>query len=95
MAHQTVASEVAQASRELADIEDELQDVHGEPVAELPSMTVYADTHGHELREMAQYHNDEHGTDLTYSDVAEWMHEQARGIDYSWTAADPVVVLHD
>jgi len=88
-------SDVAQAARELAEIEDELRDNHGEPVAEFPSMTVYADSHGHELAEIAEYHNDEHGTDLSRSDVSEWMHEQARGVDYSWEVDDPVIVLHD
>lgn len=95
MAQNNVASDVAQAARELAEIEDELRDVHGDPVAELPSMTVYADSHGHELSEIAEYHNDQHGTDLTRGDVSEWMHEQSRGVDYSWSVDDPVVVLHD
>lgn len=93
--HTTTQKNVAQAARELTEIEDDIRDVHGDPVAELPSMTIYADEHGHELKEIAKAHNDKHGTDLSRSDVSEWMHEQARGVDYNWGYSDPVVVLHD
>jgi len=90
---------IAQAARELTEIEDELRDVHGEPVAEFPSMTVFADGHGHELSEIASQIEG-----VSRDEVSEWMHEQARGVynrDNSmapgdpWSVADPVVVVHD
>lgn len=92
-------SKIAQAARELTEIQDELEDAHGEPVAELPSMTVYADEHGHELNEIAATIDG-----VGRSEVSEWMHEQARGVHGRedtphggdpWSVADPVVVLHD
>jgi len=87
--------EIAQAARELTEIEDELRDIHGSPIAEYQSMTVFADTHGHEHKEIAKAHNDRHGTDLTAREVGVWMHEQTKGVNHSWSVADPVVVLHD
>lgn len=95
MSEPTNTDEIAQAARELTEITDELRDAHGETVAELDSMTVFADSTGHELSEIAEHHNHEHGTDLSRGEVSEWMHEQARGIDYSWSVSDPIVVLHD
>lgn len=92
-------SKIAQAARELTDIEADLRDAHGEPVHEGEDMTVFADEHGHELDEIAA---DIDG--VSRSEVSEWMHEQARGVygrdeaDGSgdpWSVADPVVVLHD
>lgn len=99
MATSETQSKIAQAARELTDIDAELREAHGEPVAELPSMTVYADEHGHELNEIAA---DIDG--VSRGEVSEWMHEQARGVygrDESagtgdpWSVSDPVVVLHD
>lgn len=95
MSELTNADEIAQAARELTEIEDELRDAHGQPVGELDSMTVFADSTGHELSEIAEHHNHEHGTDITRGEVSEWMHEQARGVDCSWSVSDPVIVLHD
>lgn len=92
---QSTEAQIAEASRRLSEVEGELRDVHGEPVAELPSMTVWADEHGHELNEIAEWMRDEMGADVTRGDVSEWMHEQARGVDYSWSVSDPVVMLHD
>jgi hypothetical protein len=99
MATSETQSKIAQAARELTDIEDELREVHGEPVAELPSMTVFADDHGHELSEIADTIDG-----VSRGDVSEWMHEQARGVygrdeatgtGDPWSVSDPVVVLHD
>jgi hypothetical protein len=90
-----VDAECAKAARELTEVVDELREAHGEAVAEFPSMTVFADTTGHELAEIAEVHNDRHGTDLSRSDVASWMHRQAKGVDRTWSVSDPVVVLHD
>ena len=90
---------IAEASRELNNIIDTLRDVHGEPVAEYPSLSVFADSHGHELNEIADQIDG-----VTRSEVSEWMHEQARGVygraeadgaGDPWSVADPVVVLHD
>lgn len=88
-------SKIADASRALIEIEDELEEAHGEPVTELPSMRVYADSHGHELNEITKWMNDVYGIEVDRSDVSEWMHEQARGVDYDWSVSDPVVVLTD
>jgi hypothetical protein len=89
MATNDSESTIAQTARELSEIESEMREVHGEPVAELPSMTVYADSHGHELNEIAD------DADIGRNELSEWMHEQARGLDYNWGYSDPIVVLHD
>lgn len=104
MAQNDAASEVARAARELADIEDGLRDVHGPPVVETRTLLVFADEEGNEHEEIAKFHNDEHGTDVSRSDVSEWMHEKAREVygreqtktgGDPWAVADPVVVLKE
>lgn len=90
-----VESQVKQAARELRWLEDVLREVHGEPVFEGEHMTVFADEKGSELPDIAEFHNDLHGTDLSREDVAEVMHHLASGVDYWWAVLDPVVVLHD
>lgn len=99
MTNDTTQSKIAQAARELTEIEAELKDVHGDPVAELPSMTVYADEHGHELSEIADPIDG-----VTRAEVSEWMHEQARGVygrdeatgtGDPWGVADPIIVYKD
>jgi len=89
MATNDSESTIAQTARKLTEIEPELRSVHGEPVAELPSMTVYADIYGHELNEIAD------DADIDRGELSEWMHEQARDLDYNWGHSDPIVVLHD
>ncbi len=56
-------------------------------VSETERRRVFADEHGHELGEWA----DDLG--LSRGKVAAWMHEQADGVDYNWSASDPVVLL--
>ncbi len=99
MTTQTTQQKIAEASRELNNIIDELRDVHGDPVAEYPSMTVFADGNGHELNEIADTIDG-----VSRTEVSEWMHEQARGVygrteadgaGDPWSVADPIVVLHD
>jgi len=80
---------IAEESRRMNDLHAELRDAHGDPVAELPIMTVYADQYGDELNVLA----DDLGMDM--GTVSEWMHEQARGVDYEFNDCWPVVVLHD
>lgn len=87
---ETTDTKIAAASRELTEIEAELRDVHGEPVAEYPSLTVFGDSKGHELQEIA---NEIDGVDR--GEISEWMHDQASDVDYDWSHADPVVVLRD
>lgn len=87
---ESTEAQIADASRNLTEIEAGLRDVHGEPVAELPSMRIYADGHGHELNEIAAEIDG-----VGRSEVSEWMHEQARGADYDWSHVGPVVVLTD
>jgi len=86
---QKTASKIAKASRDMDTLHAELQDAHGEPVAELPSMTVYEDQYGDELNAIADDIGVERDT------VSGWMHEQARGVDYEFNDSWPVVVLHD
>jgi len=85
----TVEEQIANYSRETHD--EYLAEYEGlhECVAELPSMLVFADTHGYELNEWA----DDIG--VSRDDVSAWMHEQAKGVDYSWSTSDPVVLLRD
>lgn len=81
------------------ELRDELHDAHGEPVFEDEWMVVFADTHGHELSEIAA-----HTEGVDRGDVSEWMHRMARKVhdrDHTggdaWSVADPVVCLktHD
>lgn len=99
---QNTATEVEQAAKGLVEIEDELRDVHGPPVVETQSLLIFADEKGYELSEIADHYNDEHGTELSRSDVSEWMHVKAREVygheqtktgGDPWAVADPVVVL--
>lgn len=89
--HNTMARE----SFGLNNILDELRDAHGEPVAETDNMVVFADTHGHELRDIA-----DNTAGVNLGDVSQWMHEMARTLHDrdrlggdAWSGADPVVVL--
>lgn len=83
------AEKIAAYSRETYDefLADYLE-LH-ETVSETKSRRIFADTHGHELNEWAE----ELG--LGREAVAAWHHDQADGADYSWVAADPVVLLKD
>lgn len=87
---ESYASAIAEYSRECHDdyLED-YEDVHGEPVAEFPSLLVFADTHGYEYNEWAA------DLGIPRDEVSHWHHEQARGADYNWSTSDPVVLLRD
>jgi len=83
------AEQIAEFSRETHDeYLAEYEDLY-ECVAETSSMLVFADTHGYELDECA----DKIGLDR--ETVSDWMHDQASGVDYSWSASDPLVLLRD
>ena len=85
-----------QAAQNLAEIEQDLRDVHGAPVVETDSVIIFADDTGHELNGIADYEGIDRG------DLSEWMHSEARkhhdrdrlGGD-AWSVADPIVVLKE
>jgi len=76
-------------SRSMWSIEAELREIHGDPVYDGDDKTVFADSTGHELNEIAKEE------EVDRSELSEWMHEQARDVDYDWSASDPVVILRD
>ena len=90
------ADDARTAAQNLAEIEQDLRDVHGAPVVETDSVIIFADETGNELNEIAEYEG------LARGDVSEWMHTEARkhhdrdrlGGD-AWSVADPVVVLKE
>ena len=90
------ADDARTAAQNLAEIEQDLRDVHGPPVVETDSVIIFADDTGHELNEIAEYEG------LSRGDVSEWMHTEARkhhdrarcGGD-AWSVSDPIVVLKE
>jgi len=90
------ADDAREAAQNLAEIEQDLRDVHGAPVVETDSVIIFRDETGHELNEIADYEGIDSG------DLSEWMHTEARkhhdrdrlGGD-AWSVSDPIVVLKE
>lgn len=86
---------MTEEAHNLLKIEDEMRDVHGEPVFEDENVIIFSDSSGHELGEIA-----DHTDGVSRDDVSGWMHEIARqyydrtssGGD-AWSVNDPVVLL--
>ena len=90
------ADDAREAAQNLAEIEQDLRDVHGPPVVETGSVIIFADDTYQELNEIADYEN------IDYDALHEWMHTEARkhhdldrlGGD-AWSVSDPIVVLKE